>query len=578
MQSVKCEITWRDLELKTAEGKQIIKDACGQISPGTMSAIMGPSGSGKTTLLDCISGRISKNLILKGDILVNGFERDAEVWPKIVAYVGQTFASYEWQTVAETFAFVAAIKHPNQKHKEEKVDALVKLLGLGSSRNTFIGDLSGGERIRVSLGIEILGDPPIILLDEPISGLDSYNALNILKTVRRIADTDRTVLLTIHQPSYKMMSYFDKIILMCEGAPVFDGSVDDCVEFFGGCGFKLPKKTNPTDFFLDVLALENENKETEVESRRRIDTVKEQWKSIAGIKEPELRQRVHIERQNVASAGIKDLSWRSFSNLCRNRSYLYARMFQRVVIGCLFGLSFLRLGVSGANAFSFRGAILFFIQNELFGCSGPILNLFDDEKKVIFRERMSGFYNGYQAFFSKAMTEACLNFAFSIPFTLVMYYLLGFDPNFGEFVIFMIIILCVVLFAISFGLAVSVSAPSAESAQIIGITISIAFILFSGALAVPSSIPSWLRWLVWLSPIYYAFSALCQTQLSRSSGSSGSSDQDILDSFETNRLSITANVFVILGYAILLQIIGSTVLHYKTRNNLRVSKMHESSV
>lgn len=582
MQNLKCEVTWRNLGLKTGRGKQIIRDACGQINPGTMSAIMGPSGSGKTTLLDCISGRIPTNLSLEGDILVNGFERDAATWPKIVAYVGQTFAAYEWQTVAETFAFVTAVKLPNLKNVEEKVNPLISLLGLDSSRDTFIGHLSGGERIRVSLGVEILGDPPIILLDEPISGLDSYNALNILKIVRKIANGGRTVLLTIHQPSYKMMSYFDKIILMCEGTPVYDGSVDECVRFFGSCGFELPKKTNPTDFFLDVLALESESKESAAESRRRIDTIKEMWKSRQEIKRPNIHSQIRIERQKTPSTSIRSLIYRSISNICRNRSYVYAKIFQRIVIGCLFGFAFLQLGVGGANVFSFRGATTFFIQNELFGNCSPILNLFSDEKKIIFRERMSGLYSGYQAFFSKVVTEACFSFIVSVPFTLAMYYLLGFDPNFGKFVIFTIIILCIVLFAISFGLAVSVTTPSAGSAQILGITINIAFILYSGALAVPSSIPSWLRWMVWLSPIYYAFSALCKTQLSGTSASSDSSsgieEQDVLDSFEVNKLSITANAFAIVGYAVLLQLIGSVVLHYKTKNNLRLAKTHKDSV
>lgn len=584
MQSLKCEVTWKNLELKTSRGKQIIKDACGQIVPGTMSAIMGPSGSGKTTLLDCISGRIPTNLSLEGNILVNGFERDVATWPKIVAYVGQTFATYEWQTVAETFAFVTAIKLPNIKNVEEKVNSLINLLGLTDSRNTFIGYLSGGERMRVSLGVEILGDPPIILLDEPISGLDSYNALNVLKIVRKIADTNRTVLLTIHQPSYKMMSYFDRIILMCEGTSVYDGDIDECVEFFGDCGFRLPKKTNPTDFFLDILALENENEETTTESRRRINAVKRRWGSIRDIKEPNIHSQVQIENPKMPpSTSIRSLLHRSTSNLYRDRTYIYSKVFQRVVVGCLFGFAFLQLGVSGANVFSFRGAITFFIQNELFGISSPILNLFSEEKRIISRERMSGLYNGYQAFFSKVLTEVYFNFIVCIPFTLVMYYLIGFNPNFGKFVIFLIIILCIVLFAISFGLAVSVATPSAGSAQVVGITINIAFILYSGALAVPSSIPSWLRWIVWLSPIYYAFSALCQTQFSRTSGPSDSSSsntngQGTLESFEINGLSITANAFVILGYAALLQLIGSTVLHYKTRNNLQLMKAQKDHV
>lgn len=590
MNELECEISWNNISLYTEEGKPILKNASGQIRPKTFTAIIGPSGSGKTTLLDTISGRISSELRLVGEIKINGHNRHIETWPKIVSYVGQFFPAYEKQTVRETLIFAATIKLGNSDVALLKVEELMSLLGLEESRDTLLRNLSGGERIRVSLGIEMLGNPPILLLDEPISGLDSFNALNILETARRIADIGKTVLITIHQPSYKMAQYFDKIIIMCEGSPVFEGTMGDCIKFFESCGFKLPENTNPTDFFLDVLAMNTKNETAKRESVERIGKIKKGWSEIK--KEPKIGtvQSIVLTEEPSSRFAFQKLYKRGIVNYARNGSYIFGRVFQRVFIGLIFALTFLQLGVLGTSVFSFRGVIILYIQNELFGTSSLILNVFNEEKKIIGRERKSGLYTGFEAYWAKFMVELSYALVYTIPYTISTYYVVGLIPNFGTFMIFLLILLSLDVFAISFGLTIGTVASTTEASQIVGVSLNVFYLMYSGTVGNPQLIPSWLRWLCWVSPVYYAFSALCSNQLGSLSSDSSSKinaselcgnftieGPQTIDSFGLNSLSIAANVFVVLGYAFLYQVIGAVVLHYKTRNNLRQTRRRYSS-
>ncbi|ELA41811.1 uncharacterized protein VICG_01163 [Vittaforma corneae ATCC 50505] len=582
---LECEVTWNNLSLYTKKGKPILKNTSGQIGPKTLTAIIGPSGSGKTTLLDTISGRILSELKLVGEIKINGYNRNIETWPKIVSYVGQFFPAYEKQTVCETLTFVASIKLRNSGLAQLKVEELMSLLGLEESRDTLVKNLSGGERIRVSLGIEMLGNPPVLLLDEPVSGLDSFNALNILETARKIADIGKTVLITIHQPSYKMTQYFDKIIIMCEGSSIFDGPMQDCIKFFENCGFKLPENTNPTDFFLDVLAMDTKNEAAKRESMERIGKIRRGWNEIKVEPKISMVQPIRWTEERSSKFVFQKLYIRGITSYIRNTSYIFGRIFQRVFIGLIFSLTFLQLGVEGTNAFSFRGVIILYIQNELFGTSSPILNVFNEEKKIIDRERKSGLYTGYEAYWAKFAVEFSYALVFTVPYAISTYYIVGLITNFGTFVIFLLILLSVDIFAISFGLTIGAITSTTEASQIVGVSLNVFYLIYSGTVGNPRLIPSWLRWLCWLSPVYYAFSALCSNQINSLSSNSNSPKKSAsestgqftiegpqtFDSFGLNSLSITANVFVVLGYAFLYQIIGTIVLHYRTRNNLRES-------
>ncbi|KAL2896412.1 ABC transporter G family member 2 [Bienertia sinuspersici] len=177
-------------------------------------AVLGASGSGKSTLIDALANRIARGS-LKGNITLNGEPLESRLLKVISAYVMQDDLLYPMLTVEETLMFAAEFRLPKSLSKSKKaarVQQLIDQLGLRNAAKTIIGDeghrgVSGGERRRVSIGIDIIHDPIILFLDEPTSGLDSTSAYMVVKVLQRIAQSGSIVVMSIHQPSYRIMGY-----------------------------------------------------------------------------------------------------------------------------------------------------------------------------------------------------------------------------------------------------------------------------------------------------------------------------------------------------------------------------------
>ena len=578
MDACRCEVTWTNLELTTSDGKKIISNASGQIKPSTLMAVLGPSGSGKSSLLNSLAGRIGADQTLTGDIKVNGKNRDEESWVKTVAYVGQSFYSYPWQTVYETLEFAAKLRLENQKQINQRVNELIDLLGLSASHNTFMCKLSGGEKIRVGLGLELLGDPLVILVDEPLSGLDSFNAINILDILRKLANMGKTVMVTIHQPSYMMMSYFDSMMLICQGRCVFEGTLNRCIQFFEECGFELPKNTTPTDFFLNVLSIDHKNEEQRDSSLKKINMISREWNFIKPEYEMTIQDRIVTTPSKKVVSNFKALIIRNFMNNLRNVEYLKTRVMQKVFMALLFGLTFYNTGLENANIFSFRGIMTFTLQTELFGVSGPLMNSFIEEKKIISRECMSGMYRGYEAYLAKFITESIISLVYAVPYHSVVYYLIGFPFGLNVTPMFFLIISFIIFYSFSFGLTVSTIAGTAQAAQALGVTVNISFMLYSGIFSNPRSLPKYISWFSYISPGYYSFRALVINQLSNlpyrvSDAFDRVSNPQTIISFGLQGMSVMSSLAMLFTITACLQVLGAYLLHTKMNNNLKIRKL-----
>ncbi|ORD94894.1 AB7G [Enterospora canceri] len=573
------ELIWKNITLKTEKKKVLLNGVDGKIEPGTMVALMGSSGAGKTTLLNSLTGRIPSNLNLTGEILVNGRPRTNESWSNTSAYVSQTFYAYENQTVKETLQFVSRIKKSKEKSPDYDEDAFIRnllsVLRLQNVQESYVGKLSGGERIRLSVGLELIGNPSLLFLDEPLSGLDSTNATKILEFLHGLAKAGKTLIVTIHQPSYKMIQFFDKIYLMAQGGLVFDGTCCDCIDFFAENGYPLPHHTNPTDHFLDTTAVDPEE---EAESRRRIDSLKEAW--IRRSKSYEITTDAPLGVVSDQNGCLRrpvfvDILRRNLVDIRRNTPYLKTKTLQRVVISALLSVTYWFVGKkSPVSVYSFRGILTFLVMNELFGICGPIFNIFKQEQRVILRERQSGFYSGYTVYLARFVSEMTVLLLLEIPYLTAVYVFTGFFDSFPRYIVFMLILVCEIMFGVSLGLTVSIVAPTANTAQALGATLSILFILYSAAFISPGDLPGWISWLIYLSPVHYAFRAAVQTQSQgkkftfEESNSPVISSDELVTSFGLDGLNTPICIMMMIVFTTLMGVLGSVTLHYQTRNKI----------
>mmetsp|Transcript_21772 Transcript_21772/g.33627 ORF Transcript_21772/g.33627 Transcript_21772/m.33627 type:complete len:205 (+) Transcript_21772:277-891(+) len=203
---------------------------------------MGASGAGKTSLLNILSDRISntRGTELSGKMMINdSMELNDDNFGLVSGYVMQDDILFEHFTPREALKFAADLKlgHLSEEEKWTRIDTLIMQLGLKGAQNTQIGSvirktLSGGERKRTAIAVELITNPSIILLDEPTSGLDSFKATQIVKLLQNLARQGKTIISTIHQPSSESFNLFDRLLLMSDGHCVYQGDANKSADYF----------------------------------------------------------------------------------------------------------------------------------------------------------------------------------------------------------------------------------------------------------------------------------------------------------------------------------------------------------
>ncbi|XVF59147.1 hypothetical protein PTKIN_Ptkin07bG0252400 [Pterospermum kingtungense] len=258
-------LTYTVVKKKKLEGKwlsqevDLLHQITGYASKGCITAVMGPSGAGKSTFLDGLAGRIASGS-LKGRVSLDGMAMSPSFIKRTSAYIMQDDRLFPMLTVYETMMFAADFRLGpiSTVEKRQRVEKLIEQLGLTSSWNTYIGDagtrgVSGGERRRVSIGVDIIHGPPLLFLDEPTSGLDSTSAYSVIEKVRDIARSGSTVILTIHQPSSRIQQLLDHMIVLARGQLMYQGSPQDVSLHLNRMGRKVPGGENPMELLIDVI-------------------------------------------------------------------------------------------------------------------------------------------------------------------------------------------------------------------------------------------------------------------------------------------------------------------------------------
>ncbi|KAJ1552665.1 ATP-binding cassette sub- G member 2, partial [Cladochytrium tenue] len=198
---------------------------------------------------------------LQGRVLVNGVDAAGRI-KRVSGFVFQDDVILATMTVREAVAMSAHLRLPESVSEEEKARRVARMLGrLGLERAaaTAIGDsqhkgISGGERKRTAMAMEMITDPKVLFLDEPTSGLDTFTAYSVVSTLKTLAATGRTVIATVHQPSSEIFELFDDLVLMAEGRTAYSGPANQAPDYFARFGYACPDFTNPADFiFMSVL-------------------------------------------------------------------------------------------------------------------------------------------------------------------------------------------------------------------------------------------------------------------------------------------------------------------------------------
>jgi ABC-type multidrug transport system ATPase subunit len=240
----------------------VLAGVSGAARGGEVVGLLGPSGCGKTTLLSALAGSapdLGAAARVRGAVLVDGAPRRAAD----VAYVPQADHLIPTLTVQECLRYSALLRLPRGAPPGEvqaRVDAALAELGLRHVADAAVGGsggvrgVSGGERRRVTIGMELVTDPRILVLDEPTSGLDSFSALSLLRALRAVAARGRVVVASLHQPSADMFYALDRVMLMAHGHVLYAGRPGDAAAALAAAGCPVPEGAAVAEHLLQVAS------------------------------------------------------------------------------------------------------------------------------------------------------------------------------------------------------------------------------------------------------------------------------------------------------------------------------------
>lgn len=226
-----------DIVIKRGKGKKAFV-TCNHVNlnikPGELVSVIGGSGAGKSTVLNCMCGYLKPT---EGEVYINGINlyQNFDFLKKLIGYVPQSDIVYDNLTLYDMLLYTAKLRLPKDISVEEREDAItraIETVELSDKRKSLIKALSGGQRKRASIAVELLSDPNLLFLDEPASGLDPGTERNLMQSLRTMADSGKTVILVTH--STLQLKMCDKIVFMGKGGNLcFCGSYDEALEFFG---------------------------------------------------------------------------------------------------------------------------------------------------------------------------------------------------------------------------------------------------------------------------------------------------------------------------------------------------------
>ncbi|KAB5581411.1 hypothetical protein PHYPO_G00175370 [Pangasianodon hypophthalmus] len=521
--------------------KNILVDLNGIMNPG-LNAILGPTGSGKSSFLDVLAARKDPSG-LSGEVLIDGAPQPSN-FKCLSGYVVQDDVVMGTLTVRENLRFSAALRLSSsvkQKEKEARVNRLISELGLSKVADRRVGTqlirgISGGERKRTSIGMEMIIDPSVLFLDEPTTGLDASTANSVLLLLKRMANNGRTIIMSIHQPRYSIYQLFDNLTLLVNGRQVYHGPAHDALDYFSNIGYTCEAHNNPADFFLDVIngdsvaatmarlqiAEDIEFKEpggTRQSIEERL--VEEYGKSYYALETKAELERIMRGKEYSTKPKSRtityncgffhQLNWvvkRTFRNLMLNPQTSIAQLavttFLALIVGAIFfGVKDNQSGIQ--NRF---GALFFITTNQCFSTLSAA-ELFITEKKLFIHEYTSGYYRVSVYFLPKILCDIItLRTIPAVVFTCIVYFMIGLKLTPAAFFIFMFTVILVAYTATAMTMAISVGQSVVAVANIF-LTITFVFMMiFSGLLVNLDSVMAWLAWLKYLSIPHYGLTAL----------------------------------------------------------------------
>nr|ASS36029.1 ABCG1 [Samia ricini] len=461
-------LSFQDLTYTVQTGKSskvILRSINGDFRSGQLTAILGPSGAGKSTLLNILAGyRVTH---ATGVVSINGEPRDLRQFKKMSRYIMQEDLLQPYITVQEAMSIAADLKLGSDLSKRNKavvVEEIVQLLRLSKARNTATEKLSGGERKRLSVALELLNNPPVIFLDEPTTGLDDVASSTCVSLLKRVARGGRTVICSIHTPSARLFAEFDHVYVLADGRCAYQGTSHGVVPFLNELQLPCPKTYNPADFILDVSS-----GEYGPHAERMVAVIENgrchRWRDYAleaNYEEMEIEQlnTGGVEKHNYKHGStpcqqFNILLKRMILQTIRNKYYLWLRVGLHLFLGLIIGLLFNKMGYDASKTIFNFGFCYACVIVMLYIPMMPVLLAFPTEIQLVKREYFNRWYGLKPYYAALVVSRTPATIMFSLLYLTITYPLTSQPLETPRILMFTTICVMVALISESMGTAIS---------------------------------------------------------------------------------------------------------------------------
>ena len=369
--------------------------------------------------------------------------------------------------------------------------------------------ISGGEKKRLAIGVELLIDPSILFLDEPTTGLDSFNAESLVTLLDQLRKTGVTVVATIHQPNSYIFQTFDRILLLGGCQMIYHGKAKKSLKYFADQGFLCPEYSNPSEYLLELLTNTGENFEANMKI----------------LKEAAVTEMPEIDPKPLPDVFKREpISFIKQTALLVNRSSLnILRNVMAIVYKAVANLCFLLIVAAAyfqscdettLTSISDRAGIIFVIVVFMAFIGVNSTTSLSTDKSLFIREQASKTYNPAAFYLSKLL--------FDIPFDQIMVFIMSFFlylvvglslDSAGQIFFFVFVIILLDFTTRGWGNFLLIALPNLEAASAATPFVVIIQLLFAGLFINYDSIPVYLKWLEYMSMFKYSWSALMINEL-----------------------------------------------------------------
>ncbi|XP_021719219.1 ABC transporter G family member 10-like [Chenopodium quinoa] len=495
---------------KETSSRLILQDVNFEANPGEVTAIAGPSGAGKTTLLEILAAKIPPSKIHAGKVLINSCPLEPKSFRRLSGHVTQEDALFPLLTVEETLIYSALLRLPGErKGAAQRVRKLMNELGLDQvAQSRICGSpdhgISGGEKRRVSIGVELVHDPSVLLIDEPTSGLDSVSALNIMSMLKTLAIRQgKTIVITIHQPGSRILELLDRVVLLSDGILVHNGPLSLLDRKLRAVGHHIPPHVNALEFSIDVLSTLAVGIQSSTEMRR----------AREADERPKARSLNPISCTGKSSSypnsryrEVQILGERFCKNIFRTKQLFAGRIIQAVAASIVLGTLYLKKEDSeGDLELQTRLGLFAFTLTFLLSSTTEGLPIFLQERRILMRETSRGAYRVCSYVLANTLVFLPFLLTVSLLYATPVYWLAGLRGDLGAFLYFSLVVWMVVLMSNSFVACFSALVPNFIMGTSVIAGLMGSFFLFSGYFIDKDRIPKYWTFMHYLSLFKYPF-------------------------------------------------------------------------